>query len=102
MAVILQVDFPTEGPFGLKMSEVFKALAENINTETGMIWKIWTENDETNTAGGIYLFDCKENAEQYLKMHTARLESFGLKQIRGMIFNINLPLSIINHSDFLK
>ena len=44
MAVILQVDFPTQGPFGAEMSEAFKALAQSINQETGMLWKIWTEN----------------------------------------------------------
>lgn len=98
MAVILQVDFPTQGPFGVEMSEAFKALAQSINQETGMLWKIWTENSQTQQAGGLYLFDCTENAEKYLSMHTARLQNFGLEHIRGRIFEINHELSAITHA----
>lgn len=102
MAVILQVDFPSQGPFGEAMSQAYQTLAESINLETGMIWKIWTENSDTQEAGGIYLFDYQENAENYLKMHTARLTSFGVKNIRGKIFQINSVLSDINQANFLK
>ena len=31
-------------------------LAESIADEPGLIWKIWTENAQESTAGGIYLF----------------------------------------------
>lgn len=102
MAVILQVDFPSQGPFGEAMSQAYQTLAESINLETGMIWKIWTENSDTQEAGGIYLFDYQENAENYLKMHTVRLTSFGVKSIRGKIFQINSVLSDINQANFLK
>ncbi|QCD53159.1 monooxygenase [Campylobacter sp. RM16192] len=103
MAVILQVDFPQlNGPFGDQMSEQFKGLAESIAKEPGMIWKIWTENEETKEAGGVYCFDNATNAQKYLKMHTERLEKFGFTNIRGKIFNINLPLSLIDKADFLK
>ena len=102
MTIILQVDFPTSGPFKLAMTEAFKALAESINNEKGLLWKIWTENSHTNEAGGIYLFDCHENAENYLTMHKARLEAFGLTNIRSKIFEINTELSLLNHADFLK
>lgn len=102
MAVILQVDFPSQGPFGEAMSQAYQTLAESINQEKGMIWKIWTENSDTEKAGGIYLFDNQENAEKYLKMHTARLISFGVKNIRGKIFQVNSALSALNQADFLK
>ena len=102
MAVILQVDFPSQGPFGEAMSQAYQTLAESINQEKGMIWKIWTENSDTEEAGGIYLFDNQENAEKYLKMHTARLISFGVKNIRGKIFQVNSALSALNQADFLK
>lgn len=86
MAVILQVDFPTSGPFGQEMSQAYQTLAESINQEDGMIWKIWTENSDLQEAGGIYLFDRKDNAEKYLKMHTARLTSFGIKEFEEEFF----------------
>ena len=44
MAVILQVDFPSQGPFGEEMSQAYQQLAESINQEDGILWKIWTEN----------------------------------------------------------
>lgn len=102
MAVILQVDFPSSGPFAAKMSQAYQGLAESINQEPGLIWKIWTENSQMQQAGGVYLFDDQAHAEQYLAMHTARLESFGISNIRARIFQINAELSAINQADFLK
>lgn len=96
MAVILQVDFPSSGPFGAEMSKAYQDLAVSINHEPGMLWKIWTENSETQEAGGVYLFDTREHAEQYATMHTARLEGFGVTNIRSRIFDINGPLSGLN------
>lgn len=31
--------------------------------------QVWTENAESNEAGGIYLFDSRENAQKYITMH---------------------------------
>ncbi|MBI5974834.1 monooxygenase [Staphylococcus canis] len=100
MSVILQVTFPFEGPFGKEMASSFKDIAESINQEDGFQWKIWTENEETHEAGGIYAFDTVENAEKYLNMHTERLASFGIHNVEGKIFNINIPLSEINQFKF--
>ena len=102
MAAIMYVDFSQEGLFGDEMSKAFEDLAKSINQEPGMIWKIWTENKQTKEAGGVYLFDNKENAEKYLKMHGERLAKNGYSNIRGKIFDINMPLSMINKADFLK
>jgi hypothetical protein len=93
MPVLLQVDFKTDGPFGQEMSEAYADLAKSITGEPGFLWKIWTENEETKEAGGIYLFDTRQHAEDYLTMHTARLESFGITGIRGRIFDVNGPLT---------
>lgn len=93
MKVLLQIDFPYEGPFGAEMSEVFAPLAESIAQEPGLIWKIWTENSETKESGGIYLFEDTASAEAYLTMHQARLESFGVEGIRSKLFNVNDSLS---------
>ncbi len=90
---LLQIDFPTEGPFGAEMSEAFAALAESIAAEPGLLWKIWTENAATKEAGGVYLFADLASLERYLSMHTARLQSFGVSGIRHKIFDVNEPLS---------
>lgn len=93
MSYILQVDFPYQGPFAEEMSTAMSSLAADIASEEGLVWKIWTENSEEHTAGGIYLFDNQEDAERYLQKHTQRLQSFGITNIRGVIFKVNQPLS---------
>lgn len=93
MPVLLQVDFKTDGPFGREMSEAYTDLAQSITGEPGFLWKIWTESEENREAGGIYLFETKQHAEDYLAMHTARLQSFGITGIRGRIFDVNGPLT---------
>lgn len=96
MSYLVQVDFEMDGPFGEEMAKSFEELANSINTEPGFIWKIWTENEQDKEAGGIYLFETKEDAENYLTMHTERLKSFGIKNIRGKIFKVNDNLSKLN------
>ncbi len=96
MAHLLQVDFKMNGPFGDEMTEGFSDLAKSINEEGGFIWKIWTENPETNEAGGIYMFETKETAEKYIEMHAKRLASFGITNVNSKIFAINSKLTEIN------
>lgn len=97
MAYILQVDFKHEGPFGEEMAAAFSDLARSINEEQGFIWKIWTENEETKEAGGIYLFETKGDAENYLNMHSKRLEGFGVATVNAKFFKTNDALTAINH-----
>ena len=97
MAVILQVDFPFSGPFGEEMSNALMDLAKSINEEPGFMWKIWTENQAEQSAGGVYMFADESTASAYLTMHTERLGSFGITDVRGKIFSINNKLTAINH-----
>lgn len=96
MAKLLQVDFEFNGPFGEEMSNALVDLAQSINQEPGMIWKIWTESEKDKLGGGIYLFEDEATAQAYLEMHTARLKQMGVGEVRGQIFDINAPLSSIN------
>lgn len=96
MAYVLQVDFEMNGPFGDEMAEAFSDIARSINEEKGFIWKVWTESPETNEAGGIYIFQTKETAEDYLDMHSKRLAGFGITDINAKIFTINTKLTEIN------
>ena len=102
MAYLLQVDFDHPGPFGAEMTAAFTDLAKSINEEKGFIWKIWTENQETKEAGGIYLFETKADAENYLTKHTQRLNGFGIAEVHGKIFEVNDELSGINHGPVNK
>jgi hypothetical protein len=98
MPTIVQIDFPSEGPFGEQLRAAVGDLAESIAREPGMRWKIWTENAAEKTAGGIYLFETEATARAFLEMHLARLPSFGVTNARARVFNINEPLSRITHA----
>lgn len=98
MAVILQVDFPFEGPWGQDMSAGMKGLAESIAKEPGLLWKIWTENPQEKEAGGIYLFNNKADAQAYLEMHSARLMASGVSKVNGKLFEVNEELSAIDRA----
>ncbi len=102
MQKLLQVDFSFEGPFGEEMTAMLSELAESINNEPGMIWKIWTENEAKQLGGGIYLFADEQSAQAYLEMHTVRLTKMGISDIRGVIFDMNKALSQINHAPIIE
>ncbi|MCK9454671.1 monooxygenase [Sulfurimonas sp.] len=92
---LLQIDFPYNGVMGREMAEAFDELAKSISKEKGLVFKIWTENPQTQEAGGIYVFEDLKSLEAYLQMHTKRLESSGVTGIRSKIFDINETLSAI-------
>ncbi len=96
MKKLLQVDFSFNGPFGEDMCTGLKELAESINHEPGFIWKIWTENEKEQEAGGIYLFEDESSAKSYLEMHTARLKQFGIEEVHAKIFDVNALLTEVN------
>ena len=94
MTTLLQIDFPFERPFGEAMAEQLAELATSIAEEPGLIWKIWTENAEERTAGGVYLFNDETSALAYLRKHQERLKGFGVQDIRARVFAVNTPLSL--------
>jgi hypothetical protein len=98
MAVLLQVDFPYQGPWGEGMSEAMTGLAQSIAQEPGLIWKIWTEDASSGEAGGIYLFADRASAQAYLVMHSARLKSFGVPQVNAKLFDVNDSLSLLDRA----
>ncbi len=97
MATLLQIDFPLGGPWGDEMASAFSGLAAVIGQTSGLRWKIWTENPSEGLSGGIYLFDDDASAQAYLTEHTARLASFGISDIRAVMFQVNESLTAINH-----
>ncbi|UGA55694.1 monooxygenase [Vibrio sp. VB16] len=97
MRKLLQVDFSHIGPFAEDMTKAMTNLAESINQEPGMIWKIWTESEKSQLGGGIYLFENETLAKNYMEMHSNRLEKMGVTDIRGIIFDVNESLTYINN-----
>jgi hypothetical protein len=93
MATLVQFDFPMQGPWGAEMAAAYDGLARLIADAPGLHWKIWTENEREGTGGGIYLFDDEESARAYVAEHSARLEGYGVTDIRARVFDVNEPLT---------
>ena len=95
---LVQFDFPFAGPWGEEMAGAMQGLAQDIATESGLLWKIWTENPEEGRAGGIYLFSSPEAAAAYREKHSTRLGGFGITGIVAHSFQVNGPLSAITRA----
>jgi|SRR5690554_7216242 len=95
MQTLLQIDFPFNGPFGDEMQQAMQPLAESIVQEPGLLWKIWTENPDSQEAGRIYLFSDAQSAQNYLEKHQACLTASGVTDIRAKFFAVNSALTKI-------
>ncbi len=83
------------------MATAFEGLAKSIAEEPGFLFKYWTEDRDKGIAGGVYAFASRAEAEAYLTMHTARLQGFGVTGIRGLVLDVNQPLSKIDRAPVL-
>ena len=95
---LLQIDFPSHGPWGEDLTKMASDLAHHLNKTPGMIWKIWTENSRTGDCGGVYLFADETFANDFLNEHLARLHSMGIKDVRAKVLDVNESLSHITRA----
>ena len=64
MPAIVQINFPySESQSDLESHSV--EAAERFLGVDGLQWKVWLVNEDTKTAGGIYLFENREKADAY-------------------------------------
>ena len=90
---LLQIDFPSHGPWGEDLAKAASSLANHLNKTPGMEWKIWTENSRTGDCGGVYLFNDETSANDFLNEHLQRLDSMGIKDVRAKVLDVNESLS---------
>ncbi len=95
---LLQIDFPSHGPWGEDLTKMASDLAHHLNKTPGMVWKIWTENSRTGDCGGVYLFADESSANDFLKEHLPRLDSMGIKDVRAKVLDVNESLSHITRA----
>ncbi len=95
---LLQIDFPSHGPWGEDLTNMASDLAHHLTATPGMVWKIWTENSRTGDCGGVYLFTDESSAKDFLKEHMARLDSMGIKDARAKVLDVNESLSHITRA----
>lgn len=95
MPVMLIIEYPTQGPFGADAADADRVLASDIAGEQGLEWKLWLEDAPNGQAAGLYLFTTREIAQNYTRLHLARLASFGIANVSTKIYEVNEPLSSI-------
>ena len=95
---LLQIDFPSHGPWAEDLTKMASGLAHHLNQTPGMVWKIWTENSRTGDCGGVYLFTDEPSASDFLKEHLPRLDSMGIKNVRAKVLDVNESLSHITRA----
>lgn len=95
MHAVLHIVCPFAGPFDDEMHAAIQPLAESISQEPGLLWKIWTENAESQAADGVYLLTHATSTQNYLDKHSTRLTASGVSGIRVKLFAVNKPLSKI-------
>lgn len=95
---LLQIDFPSHGPWGEDLTKMASDLAHHLNKTPGMLWKIWTESSRTEDCGGVYLFTDESAANAFLKEHLPRLNAMGITDVRAKIFDVNESLSHITRA----
>ena len=95
---LLQIDFPSHGPWGEDFTNKASDLAHHLNETPGMVWKIWTENSRSGDCGGVYLFTDEPSANNFLKEHLPRLDSMGIKNVRAKVLDVNEGLSRITRA----
>jgi hypothetical protein len=96
--VILEIHFHSRGPWREQLEQACRGLAEEIADAPGLKWKIWTENEDTRLAGGIYLFNNEADAQDYLLTHRQRLEALGITEFESHLYQVNQPLSAITRA----
>lgn len=102
MAHLLYFEFPHPGPYGEEAAKAFLELGKDIAAEKDLLWKVWTENPEAGTGGGVYLFTDQAAAERYTQKHTERLKAFGVTNITARSFAVNEPLSKLTYTAFTR
>jgi len=95
---LLQIDFPSHGPWGEDLTNMASDLARHLAETPGMVWKIWTENSRTGDCGGVYLFNDESSANDFLKEHLPRLDAMGIKNVRAKVLDVNEGLSQITRA----
>lgn len=79
------------------MSRQLVELAESINQEHRFYLEGLDGKRKGSGSGRDLSFENEETALAYLNKHTARLKSLGVDDVICKIFDVNEPLTVLNH-----
>ena len=95
MPTLLQFDFPMSGPWGEEMAAAFGDLAGIIGRSPGSAGR---SGPRTRTRGRVGASTCSRTTSRRSSTwkSTARLEGFGITDIRAKLFHVNESLTALN------
>jgi hypothetical protein len=100
MPIILQVNFvsPSVPDQQLQLDS-----ARSIALQPGLRWKVWLNDEESQTRGGIYLFDDLKSAQAWGDdILRARLQARGAEDISIRYFDVNEAASLMTRAPLLE
>lgn len=87
---LLQINF-NFSVSSMEYGQAVKSLVDQFEKLPGLVWKIWTMNEENKEAGGIYLFEDQASLNEFLASPLAKtvtshpaLSNFSVKQFAIM------------------
>ncbi|UWQ91620.1 monooxygenase [Rhodobacteraceae bacterium M382] len=86
------------GPMTQEFAEGTKQLAHSIAQDPGVIWKIWTIDQNSGDFGSTYLFRDLAALDTYKAMHVKRLAAIGVTVTSDHVFDIMEDLSAITNA----
>lgn len=66
MATIVQINFTNDVTEEELAAKTNLSVAQAIADVPGLLWKVWIRNPENRESGGIYLFESRRQAEEYV------------------------------------
>jgi len=93
---VLQINFKFSAP-GEDLKKTFTHVVDEIAAVSGLRWKIWIMNEQTQEAGGLYLFDNQESVAAYLEgpLIAGLKDNPALSEISFKQFNVVKHLTAI-------
>ena len=91
MPTLVQFDFPMQGPWGTAMATAFRDLAVIMAGRPVSGGRSGRRTRPTRRAAASTY--SRTRTPRYVEEHTARLEGFGVKDIRARVFEVNEPLT---------
>ena len=100
---LLQINFNLKVTPG-EYEQAAKSLVDQFANLPGLMWKIWTMNEEQNEAGGVYLFENESSMNAFLAGPLAKTVTShpGLSNFSVKFFNIMNDLTEITQGPLVN
>ncbi len=87
MIRIVRISFAYDGTYA-QFEPILPAFAEKARSVQGLVWKIWTYDDEARRGAGLYLFAGEAEARAYLDWVVPQMESLA-KDVSAEVLRVH-------------